>query len=379
MTDGETGALRPPVPSRSSVRLHAPPVDEAVILGALGAAVLVVRGDGIITNANPQACKILRARTDALLGESIESVLAPLEELLQSIVAGSGARRDARVPMAVSPPRADPRGEIAVRFRDGTSVELGFSVSQIRVDDVVHHVLLFQEISGLLELRRQRDRLLQIAAIGEMMPTVLHELRNPLAAVTTMLEVLSEDAAPDLQKDLHTILWEVRRMALGLQGLSGLVRSMHSSAHSAIDLAVREACRLLETTAHERNVTLRSTGPDMPLLPIDRSAVAGVVFNLVKNAVEACREGGNITVDARVIEGELVLTVSDDGVGMAPEVLSHARELFFTTKAAGSGVGLALCHEVAEASGGALSIDSSPGAGTTVVIRVPLQAPRRTP
>lgn len=378
MGDIDMRSPTPLVAPRVSTTRRAAAVEDSMILDALGAAVLVVRTDGVITNTNAQAAKILRTSAAKLLEQSIDDVLAPLDQLLASALATSpivhpSSHRGQRPMITGISPRTNSRGEIAVRFTDGSSIALGFSVSNIRIDETVHHVLLFQEISALLELRKQRDRLLQIAVIGEVMPTLLHELRNPLAAVTTMLEVLSEDETPVLQSDLHAILQEVRRIVLSLEGLGGLVRTMHSTTHAAIDLAVREACRLLEVTAQSRNVTLRTTGPDLPLLPIHRGTISGVVFNLVKNAMDACPNGGNVSVDARVIDGVLVLSVKDDGVGMAPEILAHCRELFFTTKEMGSGVGLALCHEVVETSGGALSIESIPGNGTEVIVRVPLQ------
>lgn len=293
-----------------------------------------------------------------LVGQPIARVVAPLDVLEGSV--GADGRR----------------GELTIHGPSGAPVAIGFTLSTLEWPDGTHHVLLFQDISTLLELRRQRDRLLQMAVLGEVMPTLLHELRNPLAAVTAMLEVLVEDADQNLQGDLHAILCEVRRMALGLQGIGGLVRTMHSSTFTAVDLAVREACRLLDSAASRRGVVLEALGPDLPLLPIDRGATCGVVFNLVKNAIDACPAGGHVRVHTRVEDGSLALSVADDGCGMTSDVLARCRELFFTTKDTGSGVGLALCAQVAEASGGSITIDSAAGQGTTVTLRVPLTSSR---
>jgi signal transduction histidine kinase len=103
--------------------------------------------------------------------------------------------------------------------------------------------------------------------------------------------------------------------------------------------------------------------------------VSGIVFNLVKNALDACEHGGRIRVRASLDPDEcFALEVSDDGVGMTTEVLRRCRELFFTSKDTGSGIGLTLCQRVADSSGGALTIVSAEGKGTHVKIAVPIDA-----
>jgi signal transduction histidine kinase len=171
------------------------------------------------------------------------------------------------------------------------------------------------------------------------------------------------------------ILAEVRRLTRGL-GIAGAVRPMHSATDTAVDLAIRGACRSFEAPARRRDVELRAVGPDLPLLPFDRGAICGVVINLVKNAIDACASGGHVTVDARTAGDRLLVSVEDDGAGMTTHVIAHCRELFFTTKEMASGVGLSLCDRVVEASGGSLSIKSILGHGTCVTVDLPI-APSR--
>ena len=351
--------MEPPGPGTKASEPES--VRSNVVIEALGAGVLTFRPDGTIVQANAMAGRIL-GRPRELVGARVDDVLCATETLR----AGSASSTP-----GLSVP--DTRHQVSVTLPDGATRALGFSTSQFVDPDsgTVHHVVLFQEITALLELRRDRDRLLQFAALGDAMPSILHEIRNPLAAVTSLLEVLVEEQEGKLQEDLHVVLCEVRRMGLGLQGIGGLTSSMHARRFSAVDLAVREACRVLEPAAARRGVSLSAVGRDLPLLPIDRGIVSGVVFNLVKNAIDACEPGGHIDVDARVEGEEFVLRVSDDGQGMTPEVAARCCELFFTSKEKGSGIGLALCRQVAESSGGRLSIQSTRGVGTTVEIRVP--------
>lgn len=327
-------------------------------LESLPAGVVVVDAAGVIRYGNRFAARVHGCKAEDLKGTPVGSLLAPLEQLRRA------NRED------------DHRGELTRRDGTGAVRTLGYSLSSWRSaqgEDLT--AVLFQQIDGLQEIRTQRDRLLQLAAVGEVLPSVLHELRNPLAAVTTMVEVLVEEAPEELQQDLHAVLWELRRIGLGLQGIGGLNQNVHGHAQEAIDHAVEEACAVLTTSARASGVTLRTAVERMPLIALERPVVKGVVFNLVRNAIDACRPGDEVVVEAKIAKGAFELSVRDSGRGMTPEVLTRCTELFFTNKANGSGIGLAICRQVAERGHGALSITSEPGVGTTVLVRIPLVPP----
>lgn len=332
-------------------------------LEALSAGVLVVPADtGRVAFANPAAARILGRDVGALKGMRVEDLLAPVAQL-------SGSPRSA----------TDTRPDLRIVLPHGDSTEVGFTVTSFRdpSDGLQRYVILFQEITGLRDLRRERDRLLRLAAVGEALPSVLHELRNPLAAMSGLIEVLLEEPGAPYAKELHAVLSEARRMALTLQGIGGLVRSARTERATAIDMAVRDACCILEPMAQRKGIELRAVGANLPLLRLDRDVISGVVFNLVKNAIDACDEGDLITVDARIEPGDvLALEVSDNGPGMPLDVQANCRDLFFTTKEKGSGIGLSLCERFAEASGGDLTIDTAPGRGTAITLRFPFDERR---
>ena len=338
------------------------------ILDALGAGVLVVGAGGHIEYANVGASEVLRRPVPQIIGRPIGDVLLPIEAL----------------------PATGERRELTVRLPTGAATVIGLSAT---IGPTGTRTLLFQEITAILELRRQRDRLLQMAALGDALPSMLHELRNPLAAITSMLEVLVEDASTEeggLRDDLHTVLWEVRRMGLTLQGVGSLAHSVHTARLVAVDHAVAEAVRVLVPTAERKGITLRTEVATMPLLPLDWGVISGVVFNLTRNAIDACRAGDRIVVSSQLIArsetlsdrgdqqgagaaATFLLRVADSGPGMTSDVLGRCCELFFTSKENGSGVGLALCKQIAESSGGNLNITSSLGTGTTVTVDIPIQ------
>jgi signal transduction histidine kinase len=236
-------------------------------------------------------------------------------------------------------------------------------------------VVVFQDITRLEETRLERNRLLQMASVSDVMPAVLHELKNPLAGISAALELLVEDAAArDHQSQLHAILIEVRRLSLTIDGLGRFRHEVRSEQHVAIDVAVREAFALLEPQARSRSIDTLLDVKDMPLLPFEAAALRSVVFNLVTNSLHACTTGSRIELRTWFDRTELALhlTVRDTGSGMSPEVLRRCTELFFTTKPRGSGIGLALCKGVAEAVGGELVVRSTQGSGTMVSMTLPL-------
>ena len=97
-----------------------------------------------------------------------------------------------------------------------------------------------------------------------------------------------------------------------------------------------------------------------------------MLLNLLLNALEAMVDGGRLEVTARAADGQMEIQVRDSGAGIAPEDLSHVFDPYFTTKSTGTGLGLAIVHQIVEAHRGTLHIDSRPGAGTTVTLRLPL-------
>lgn len=241
-------------------------------------------------------------------------------------------------------------------------------------------VVVFQDITRLEETRRERNRLLQLASLSDVMPAVLHELKNPLAGISAALELLIEDSSQDEDRErLHAILGEVRRLGLTIDGLGRFRHEVRSERHVAIDLAIREAFSLLEPQARARGIEAHTDVRDMPLLPFEAAAVRAVVFNLVTNSLHACREGQRIDLQAWFDRetSKFHLAVIDTGSGMTSDVLTRCTELFFTTKPKGSGIGLALCKGVADAVGGEMLVESTPGRGTRVSMTLPVTTKAR--
>lgn len=331
------------------------------MLMTLPAAVLMARTDGVVTLANHRAAEILGVPTAQLVGRPLGDIL-PLHSMALATT-GHGAV-----------------GECPITRGDGSARVLGYRISHqpgppcaTAPEDALS--VVFQDVTELAAMRTERDRLLQVATVGQVLPSLLHEIKNPLAGVNTALELLLEDAQDStMRTELHAILGELRRVRLGLEGMGTLGRTLRSTRHHPVDHEVREAFRVLEAQARSRQLDTECHVDTLPLLLLEPGPLRAMVFNLVSNAIHACSPGHRIRLDMNLQDGGTVLQlcVSDTGKGMAPDVLARCRELFFTTRQNGSGIGLALCTRCAQEAGGTLDVDSAPGRGTRVTVRIPL-------
>ncbi len=241
--------------------------------------------------------------------------------------------------------------------------------------NTLYRVLCVRDVSAIKRLEEERNRLLRIATIGEALPSLLHELKNPLAAISAATEVLLEETdTNDVREQLHAILSEIRRMKLSFDGIGALERPLRADRPQAVDFACREAGTVLVHRAKNAGQNLRLRISDMPLLPLDPGVIRALVLNFVTNALHAGSAGDTITLNAWYEEPRRTfeLRVVDTGRGMSPETLARTTELFFSTKKSGSGIGLALCKRVVEGAGGSLLIESVLGFGTAVEVSVPV-------
>jgi signal transduction histidine kinase len=329
------------------------------VLTALSAGVLVFDQREHVLYANRPTAELLGRAESAIVGRPLRDVLGP--------VAATASMRDTPPPIEfdldVGPNRAR---RVHCSITEGGSVEPG----RLR-----YRICMLQDVTHVHELRDERDRLLQLGTLHTILPSVLHELRNPLAAIESMVEVMVEDAQGQQREDLYAILTVVRQMGLNLQGVGSVSRDMRSSTYEAIDRVVLDVVRVMTARAQEMGVRLVADVIAMPLLRFDPSVIRAVVFNLVDNAVKACvaerARHPVVTVRLRYEQGGgFVLDVIDDGCGMEPHVLARCREPFFSTKPRGSGIGLALCDRTVERAGGTMTIKSVPGEGTHVHVRL---------
>lgn len=221
----------------------------------------------------------------------------------------------------------------------------------------------------------ERARLRELAALGRLSAQMAHDLKNPLAAIRGAAQFLLEERARGASMDdqeafVSLIVEQTDRATRVVDDYQRIGRA--EAVRRPLELrALLEEVRSGQQAASSRHPIELSMSQDGEV-SIDRDLVAGALENLIRNAREAMPEGGAITLGASLSETRLSLFVEDHGPGMDPRAKERAFDDFFTTKATGSGLGLAFVARVAEAHGGRASVRSELGKGTRVSLELSL-------
>jgi two-component system, NtrC family, sensor kinase len=215
----------------------------------------------------------------------------------------------------------------------------------------------------------------KMAAFGLLAAGIAHEVGNPLAALSALVQIL-ERRGPDpytaekldlAARQLHRIERTIRELVDFSRPASTVVAQVRIA--EVVDEALGIAKYYQRTK--QRSITT-SVPADLPAVPCVRDYLTQVVLNLVLNAIDATDDQGRIYVKARAEEGWLILSVDDDGRGVSVADRCRLFQPFFTTKSHGTGLGLFVSRQILEDFAGTLSFRSEPGEGSIFVVRLPL-------
>ena len=232
----------------------------------------------------------------------------------------------------------------------------------------------------LVDAQEQIVRTEKLAAIGQLAGQVAHDIRNPLGTISNAVFYLKGKlAGSDLAQDnprigqfLEITAREVNHANKIVTDLMGFARvSPPSLSPTRLDEVVEGTLSDLEIKDNVRVV--RRFGPDLPEVMADGEQLRQRVFmNLAANALDAMPGGGELAVTIRQTGTFAEVEFADTGTGMDDETMRKVFEPIFTTKTKGTGLGLAVCHQVISNHGGALDVSSAPGRGSTFTVRLPM-------
>jgi len=237
------------------------------------------------------------------------------------------------------------------------------------------------------ERSAMRERLTQaehLAQIGRLAASLAHEIKNPLAGISGAIQVIRDSMPADAphRPILGEVLRQINRLDQTVKDLLVYARPVPPRFESCdLNQVVARLKTVLRREPAMQHVRLACCDDKQPLPPIeaDENQIEQLLMNLILNAAHASSEGGVVTLRAARSRAGVRLEVVDQGEGMDEETRRRALEPFFTTKARGTGLGLPICRRIVETHGGTMSIESVPGAGTTVRIELPRhqRAPER--
>lgn len=309
-----------------------------------------------------------------------------VEELNQlsfdALVATSAPARRVESPHTAIPGSTWKAEQVHCR-RDGSRFPAAVVLSYIRdaAGRVCGQVVHLRNLTDEHRLETQLRQSEKLAAIGELVAGVAHEVNNPLAGISALAElILEEPLSPELMESARLIKREADRASGVIRDLLAFARKPGAN-RAAVDLAevVRLATRLRAFSLRRTDIRLElDLDPATPLVLGDAQHLQQVVLNLVMNAEYAMRASPHrrLTIRSAPAAGGALLAVTDTGAGMPLEVRQRVFEPFFTTKPAGQGTGLGLSvsYGIVQAHGGTITVDSEDGAGSTFTILLPAAA-----
>jgi len=240
---------------------------------------------------------------------------------------------------------------------------------------------LKENIQREKEIESQLRHAERLASLGRLVAGVAHEVRNPLATIRLRVQMCRRDAEnAHVRESCSVALEEIERLNGMVSRLLSFARPVQLHLEPA-DLRnlVEERMQTFREWAQKRGITLTTELPRNDVsLPVDKDRMAQVFDNVIQNAIEAMSDGGG-TLSVRLASqinmadngSRVCVEFRDTGRGMDPAVASHVFDPFFTTKPSGTGLGLSICHELVQAHGGDIRVDSEEGRGTSVRITIP--------
>jgi two-component system sensor histidine kinase DctS len=346
--------------------------------------------EGRVTYVNPAFCQMVGLPAEELVGKVppmpywAPEAMADYEQRFAKVLAGN----------------VTPQFETVFQRTDGVRVpvlvfEAPLVDSRGRQTGWMSSILDITDRKRAEELNRMQEEKLQesarLATMGEMSSMLAHELNQPLAAISSYtagaLNVLSRaeeaqspiDARP-LRRALEQARQQAQRAGQIIKSVHEFVKKREPERHAVSINSVVDGVRaLIELQARQSYVALRVNIPrELPPVLADRVMLEQVLLNLARNGIESMQEAAPerrvLHVEAAARDGQVSVSVIDNGHGIAPEVAERLFSPFFSTKAEGMGMGLSICRTAIEFHGGTLTHAANPGGGTVFTFTLPQKA-----
>jgi PAS domain S-box-containing protein len=260
---------------------------------------------------------------------------------------------------------------------DGTKVPLYITRGHAGTGKQQATLYIARDISELRRIHEQLRRKENLAMLGEMGASLAHEIKNPLAGISSAIQVLRDglDAADSRREIISEILLQVARLDQSVRDLLMFARPWKPEMKECdVRTLIENVIEFCRGRDEFRGVTFAIDSPSTVSVTCDTVLIQHVLNNVFVNAAQAMPDGGTIRVTIETGANRVRMRVHDTGVGVAEHELSRVFQPFFTTKARGSGLGLTVSRTITEAHGGSIELKSSTESGTEVVVELPARA-----
>lgn len=349
------------------------------MVGNMRNGVLAIDRDGSIVLLNEESRRLFRLPPVDVVGKAYADVLHEHPDIVRVL---GGAFELQSLPN---------RAELRLK---STDTVIGYTLSLVRDDrgETVGAALFFKDLTHVEQIEereRLRDRL---AAVGEMAAVMAHEIKNPLAGIEVLAGLLRRKVpdSPDALALVNDIINEAKMANAIVQEVLAFVRPVRLQVdRTSLTEALHSAVTMADSKATRGGILVDVAVPkDIPLLGADQHQLTQVFCNLLINAYEALEGRGKIAItaclahtaadgallpDGHVAVPTVIVDVADDGPGMPSDIAEKIFNPFFTTKAQGSGLGLAVVRKIVDAHDGRIDMTTADGRGTKFRVTLPVE------
>jgi PAS domain S-box-containing protein len=340
---------------------------QAVIESAVD-GILVIDQSGRIETVNPAAERLFGYTEAELVGQNVSLLMpSPHREEHDRYLSRYLATGEARI-IGIG-------REVTGLKRDGTTFPLHLSVGEIVVEGERRFTGILHDLSRRVRMEEQLREQTALARLGEMAAVLAHEIKNPLAGIRGVIQVIAGrmqrgGAEADMMGE---VIARIDALDALMKDVLVFARPRRPKLQSVeIVPLVRLTAELLKQDADLRDLEMEVHGAS-PAVNGDPEMLKMVFQNLLLNAAHATKNTGRIRIDVSMSDDACKVTVEDNGPGIPREIHGKIFTPFFTTKSRGTGLGLATAKRFVEAHQGEISIECPPDGGTVVHLRLPLR------
>ncbi|VFQ43484.1 ATP-binding protein [Desulfoluna butyratoxydans] len=338
------------------------------LVTSLPMGILAVNGTSNIVYVNEVAARLINRAINQAKGKKATDLLPPsLVELFDVVKNGNPVLEK----------------ELILETKTNKAAPVAVTITEIIGEqrNFIGHVFILKDLSDIRALELEIQQKDKLAAVGTLAAGVAHEVRNPLSSIRGYATYFGSlfDSDSDNKKAARIMAEEVDRVNRVISELLEFARPMKLELkEAAIYKLVDKALRLIKCEADLAKVKIISSiEADIPNVAIDKDRFTQVLLNIFINGIQAMESGGSLTVKVFTLEDRLRFEISDTGDGISAADQANIFNPYFTTKKKGTGLGLAIAFKIIESHGGAISIESSKGKGTTFMISIPLEQNNR--
>ena len=276
-----------------------------------------------------------------------------------------------------------PLGQREIESSNGKRVQLALDFIQ-EGGAQIGALLTLRDTESVKQIEDEIETSRRLSASGRLTRGVAHEVKNPINAIVLHLQLLQnklQQIDPDTRRHMDIIDNEIHRLDRVVQILVDFTRPRNLHLEETdLRRVLEDVSQLATPDAAQHGVTLlrKLPGERLPV-KVDIDFMKQAILNIVLNGVQAMPQGGTLTLAAHIEKDTVVTEIRDQGMGIPPEVQEKVFELYFTTKAGGSGIGLAQAYQILQWHYGSVDFESVEGQGTTFRLRLPLMESRSVP